>query len=276
MEVHIGNLMPGETCKVRFSICEELTPFRNKFWRLIIPSCLTPRYRPEYLNSNSNSNSEFDFIQSSSFGKIQWTITVEVCSHSPISLLECPTHELDIIQSNTCSRTVSLKKGKNHYPDKDFVLLYSCANIHIPNLMISKYKGTYAVVTSFIPKLDNISDRDALNDPLLDFLENSMDIDISSQKGDFVILVDCSGSMEGRINLAKEALIFFLKSLPFDSYFNVYLFGSEFVSLFPGGSQKYSDTTLKNALDFGQGIDANMGGTEILKPLLDIFKKKNY
>ncbi len=42
-------------------------------------------------------------------------------------------------------------------------------------------------------------------------------------------MLDRSGSMGGvRIQKAKEALIFFLKSLPPNSLFNVYSFGDSF------------------------------------------------
>jgi uncharacterized protein with von Willebrand factor type A (vWA) domain len=107
--------------------------------------------------------------------------------------------------------------------------------------------------------------------------ELQRNIDISVQKGEFIILVDCSGSMMGeRVRLAREALVFFLKSLPMDSFFNVYRFGSEFEMFFEYGSQKYTDETAQIALAFGSDVEADMGGTEILEPLEDIFEKKNY
>lgn len=46
---------------------------------------------------------------------------------------------------------------------------------------------------------------------------------------DFVILLDRSGSMSGiKIQMAVEALIFFLKSLPEGSIYNIVSFGSTF------------------------------------------------
>ena len=56
---------------------------------------------------------------------------------------------------------------------------------------------------------------------------------MNSVKGDYVFLLDRSGSMSGaRIEKAKEALILFLKSLPEDSYFNVVSFGSKSIKMF--------------------------------------------
>ena len=51
---------------------------------------------------------------------------------------------------------------------------------------------------------------------------------------EFIFVIDRSGSMHGQsINLAVEALLLFLHSLPLGSKFNVYSFGSRFVKLFP-------------------------------------------
>lgn len=49
---------------------------------------------------------------------------------------------------------------------------------------------------------------------------------MSNCRGEFVFILDRSGSMDGsRIENARNALIFFLKSLPIDSIFNVISFG---------------------------------------------------
>ena len=51
---------------------------------------------------------------------------------------------------------------------------------------------------------------------------------------EYVFILDRSGSMSGaRMENAKNALIFFLKSLPYNSKFNVISFGSSYTPLFP-------------------------------------------
>ena len=56
---------------------------------------------------------------------------------------------------------------------------------------------------------------------------------INNKKGEFIFILDRSGSMAGsRIRLVKEALIYFLHSLPADSYFNIISFGTTFEKMF--------------------------------------------
>ena len=45
VEVKIGNLPPHQTVKMVFSYASELLTSLNKFWKLLIPSTLTPRYQ---------------------------------------------------------------------------------------------------------------------------------------------------------------------------------------------------------------------------------------
>ncbi|OWA51236.1 putative von Willebrand factor A domain-containing protein [Hypsibius exemplaris] len=91
-------------------------------------------------------------------------------------------------------------------------------------------------------------------------------------KTEIIFVVDCSGSMdsEGKIEDARRALQIALRGIPKGSYFNIFLFGSDFKSLFPA-SQLYTERTFADAKTFADGMSANMGGTEILEPLKAIF-----
>lgn len=92
--------------------------------------------------------------------------------------------------------------------------------------------------------------------------------------GEILFLVDRSGSMMGsKMTKTIETMQIFLRSLSPGVIFNVVSFGSSFSTLFKT-SQPYDDTTLATASDLVKGMSANMGGTEILRPLKAIFSDK--
>ena len=105
------------------------------------------------------------------------------------------------------------------------------------------------------------------------------DFKLDDQLVELVFLVDRSGSMgwgtgaRSTIEQAKEALTLFLHSLPADCLFDIYSFGSRFDSLFRGQSQEYTDDSLLQAKEHVKQMTANYGGTEIYKPLEQIFQK---
>lgn len=45
VRVKLGNLMPGDKLEVEMTYVQPLDVCVNKFWRLIVPTAFTPRYR---------------------------------------------------------------------------------------------------------------------------------------------------------------------------------------------------------------------------------------
>jgi uncharacterized protein with von Willebrand factor type A (vWA) domain len=98
-----------------------------------------------------------------------------------------------------------------------------------------------------------------------DFIPN-----MDTVRGEFIFLLDRSGSMQGgRIEKAKQALVFFIRSLPKYSYFNVVSFGTRFKTLFDS-SRKYDDSSAQSAIKSVSQFSADMDGTEIAEPLKKI------
>lgn len=68
-------------------------------------------------------------------------------------------------------------------------------------------------------------------------------------------------------------MVLFIKSLPKDSYFNVVSFGDTFERMFKE-SEKYTNSSVKNALKAIGKMKADMQGTAIYQPLKDELLRK--
>ena len=99
---------------------------------------------------------------------------------------------------------------------------------------------------------------------------------VNEAPGLFIFLVDQSGSMSGKaIELVKETLLEVIKSLKAGSYFQLIGFGSNF--------KKYNEDPVEirqenvsNIINIIKDLKANMGGTNIISPLEDIYNNSNY
>lgn len=72
------------------------------------------------------------------------------------------------------------------------------------------------------------------------------------------------------MNSVKETLQIFLRSIPEGTLFNIVGFGTNTKSLF-GQSREYNEQSLATAVAFVEKMFANLGGTNIIKPLMEIF-----
>ncbi|CAF3940942.1 unnamed protein product [Adineta steineri] len=86
---------------------------------------------------------------------------------------------------------------------------------------------------------------------------------------EFIFVVDCSGSMddENKIELARQAMLLFLKSLPVNCYFNIIRFGSDHQGLFSEITVIYNEANAQKAEQLTKTMRADLDGTELLPPL---------
>lgn len=93
--------------------------------------------------------------------------------------------------------------------------------------------------------------------------------------GEYIFVIDRSGSMSGpKIDLAKRALKHSLKVLPSHCYFNVVSFGNDFAVMFPE-SRKLTSSAVGEAVSLIDRFSADLGGTELLKPIKAAFAMKS-
>ncbi|KAM9496509.1 von Willebrand factor A domain-containing protein 5A-like isoform 2-T2 [Clarias gariepinus] len=264
----VGSLPPHQSAAVTFIYIIELSVQADHSLQFCLPAVLNPRYSPAGTGGGIVSE-----ITSSSTGvPYSLSFTAQVSSPNPITKVEskCPLEPLTFLNTEHTKAKVSLSAG--HKFDRDVELYVYYQNPHqltaiveagAPEGQQGTLMGDPAVMVSFYPE----------------FPESVMS---STSCGEFVFVMDRSGSMDcsmhngqgaqPRIKCAKDTLLLLLKSLPMGSYFNVYGFGSNFESFFPKSVQ-YSQDTMDQAVKRVNEMQANMGGTEILRPLIHIYKQ---
>ncbi|XP_029964282.1 von Willebrand factor A domain-containing protein 5A-like isoform X4 [Salarias fasciatus] len=267
--MRVGCLPPGESASIRLEYVTELAVQADEGLRFCLPAVLNPRYTPQ--------GSEAPAVQvnsvPASLVPYSLSFSARVSSPRPISKVEssCSLNPLQFLNTDQTQATVKL--GAGHKFDRDVEVLIYYKDAHQPTAVVEAGQASAKPGT-------------LMGDPVVmvslfpEFPQSVMSSVASC--GEFVLLVDRSGSMEDpmnnkdrnqtRISSARETLLLLLKSLPMGCYFNIYSFGSSYEHIFPK-SVEYSQQTMEEALKIVGTMEADLGGTEILEPLKHIYEQ---
>ena len=254
----VGNLPPHKSAVIRFSYAKELPLTLDGGVQFVLPTLLNSRYNPKPEDGGATISKLVDAVTVSP-NAVPYSFLFEATVTSNKTILNIKSHHEDVtsdVSDNKTSAVLTLRK--KFVPDHDLSFVVYFDKIYEPSSVFAEgdENGTGILKNNVL---------------MLNFYP---EIDESAMRGEkeFIFVMDRSGSMEGqRILSAKETLLLFLKSLPADCYFNIVSFGSRHQFLFPNGSQKYSEDTLKQACELQSHMEADFGGTEILRPLEDIY-----
>lgn len=245
----IGNIPPGAKVLVNITYLSELKhDMEVDGIRYTFPTSICPRYGS--LNgSHTNPFRQMD-------GTISITVDAEMAEGSFIQKLQSPSHPISMSMGTTSvspdselsmsKASATLTLGVAHL-ETDFILQVVAKDMGVPKAILETHPvipNHRALMATLVPKFA-----------------------LPAERPEVVFVIDRSGSMEGsRMELAKEALQVFLKSLPLGVKFNVCSFGSRHSFLFPR-SVAYEQDTLEEAIFEAKEFQANYGGTEMLLPL---------
>uniref|UniRef100_H3CHQ7 Si:ch73-265h17.1 n=1 Tax=Tetraodon nigroviridis TaxID=99883 RepID=H3CHQ7_TETNG len=262
--LRVGSLPPGQTASIRLEYVIELALQADHGLRFCLPTVLNPPLPTCSVQGSSLPAAQVPYTLA---------LRLRVSSTRPVSKVEsnCSLEPLEHLNAEKTQTTVKLAAG--HKCDRDVELLIYYLDAHQPAALVE------AGQTSADP-LSLMGDPVVMLSLYPDFPQAVLSSPASC--GEFVFLLDCSGSMgsplsrsktnETRIASARDTLLLLLKSLPMGCYFNIYTFGSSFEHIFPK-SVEYTQKTMDEALQKVKRIEANLGGTEILKPLEHIFSQ---
>ncbi|XP_057624968.1 von Willebrand factor A domain-containing protein 5A-like [Chionomys nivalis] len=265
----VGNLQPGAKVAVTLRYVQELPLETDGALRYVLPAILNPRYQLSEQSANSCLNIKTPIVP---LKNLPYTLNMvaTITSQHGIERVQsnCSLSPMQYLADDKTSAQVSLAEG--HKFDRDVELLIYYNEVHSPSVAVEmgmqdmkpdSLMGAPSAMVSFYPDIP--------------------EVEASKACGEFVFLMDRSGSMELpmnnqmdsqlRIEAAKETLLLLLKSLPMGCYFNIYGFGSSYEKFFLE-SVKYTQETMKEAVKRVKDLEADLGGTEILRPLCDIYK----
>ena len=261
-QISVGNLPPKKEALVELRFVTELSVEAEGRVVFVLPTVLNPRYSPA--DNAASLSTQIPRKAASVDSPYSFKFEMKVKALSAISEITSPSNALrvEVDEADKNQAKVSLAEGHNF--SKDVVVHISTTEPFKPQAIVENgikvegkedkegFMANHVVMLNFFPEFKSPE---------------------SSEKGEFVFVVDRSGSMSGsRNNSAKETLLLFLKSLPDGCYFNVVGFGSRYTTLFQK-SQVYNDVNLKQATDLAQSMQADLGGTEILEPLKWVFSQ---
>ncbi|NXG40308.1 VW5B1 protein, partial [Dromaius novaehollandiae] len=207
--------------------------------------------------------------------------------------VESPTHELraDADPSARSAKSIVITLADKHTFDRPVEILIHPSEPYKPHILMEdgdmtpaeyeqhlKGKNDFIKGTKKDPSAEKKTEiiRKRLNKDLphhpvvmLNFCPDLRTVqpDLGKAHGEFVFLVDRSGSMSAvDISRVKDALLVVLKSLRPACLFNVVGFGSTFKALFPA-SQTYCEESLAVACESVKKIRADMGAANVFSPL---------
>ena len=228
--------------------------------RFSLPSVLTPRYSPSsepHQRESSNPTAHVIYLPSH---HIPYSFSFNMHIHADVKKVDSTTHKLSVSQSTDEDgfSLTSVTLAEEHRFDKDLILTISPRHPHQPHAVVEQGSA-------------KASDPPFLTGSAVT-LNYFPDFSSAEAVSELIFVIDQSGSMSrAHIEAAKEILTLFLKSVPNGCHFNIVGFGSSYKFLFKT-SAPYDQAHLDQASDHTRAVRADMGGTELLQPLQEIFR----
>ena len=247
-QASVGNLPPGKEVLVRVTYVTELT-VEGRGLRFLIPTTVSPRYAPSD-DQRGVGRSDAEALNPPLFWRVPYGLNVSVRLSMPgtIAKLESPSHPISV-SMNGREATVSLSQ-RSAPLDRDFVLAVETESLDVPQAWVEEEDDRSTIAVGFVPQLGD-----------------------GPVPSEVVFLVDRSGSMGGTsIVELRNALQLCLHSLISGCRFNIIGFGSTYQALFPEPAA-YDEASLATATAHVRDMEADLGGTEILRALTFVLEQ---
>ena len=237
--VSVGNLLAGETASIRYHYAQPICA-KNGLLRITIPTTVAPRY-----GNPANSLQPHQLPESDMVAEYPFSLTVEIDgepnSETGHETITSPTHAIALSTTRESTR-VSFPRA---CLDRDVVMLIQQTGS--PCVYVAETDGgciAYAPVAANLPGLSRQLSPMSLR-----------------------LVIDCSGSMAGEsIKSARRGAMRVVEALTDADEVSITRFGTTFEH-FDQRLTKAIASEKRRALNYLQGTDATLGGTEMTAAL---------
>lgn len=246
--ISVGAVSPGAEVVAETTVT---LPVRvtGKELRLALPTTISPRYTPASMDAADRAEWERvtpPYARSVPYGV---TLELEILAAEAIRAVDSPSHPLRV-ELDGSRAVIGLGAGVSAM-DRDIVVRLELA------------AAPQAVAWASMR-----GERDHCRLEFAPVVEPPKD---APPRG-VMFVVDCSGSMGGdSIREARRAVEICLRSLRVGDSFRILRFGSRMDDL-TGGWRTFDQERLDDTAKKLRGMDADLGGTEILPALQDVFR----
>ncbi|XP_066458796.1 von Willebrand factor A domain-containing protein 5A-like isoform X2 [Eleutherodactylus coqui] len=271
---NVGNLPPGQEAAVTLKYVRELPVEADGAVRFVLPAILNPRYTPKEHDVSVTTTRPQVPIE-----EIPYSLSLSAHFQSAYGIAKivsnCDISPVEYTNEDKTTAKVSLAEGHKFQRDVELLAYYS--EMNKPSVTVEAGQ----VSSDAVKELESSGSLITESVAMLNFYPSFPAGQEQTNCGEFIFVVDRSGSMECPMNSepnaplrfqsAKETLVLLLKSLPLGCYFNIFGFGSDFESIFME-SKEYTQQSMEEAVKKVNEMEADLGGTEILQPLKKIYK----
>lgn len=300
----IGNLLPNTEIRLELKIIQRIEKNSEGEWLFRLPASLKPLYPigvsdyPSYCLDGSKLKEFYEkyaesekgeddselpllknFVQVT--GEYPWGFEITVHTDDDDFECRCPSHEiLRIDHEFENGQRFILDPEKPQNVGSDLVFLFKDPSLVKPRVLVSRWLENKEMPCCFDVVIEPECILDIIEKEELKVWDSENEDEILNeanlaQKISYTFILDRSGSMYGTpIELAKEALIYFLKSIEEGNLFNVISFGS-FCEYLYKEPKEVNDENIEAAIKEIKTFDANFGGTELYVPLQSFISENN-